>query len=317
MSVLSNNQGRAYEYAWLKTLETEISKVRKVAVEKNSSYTAAQNAWNSIDKDLQSLHKISALAAVKTIFDLEPLILEENGDVLTLKIQTDDAGKSGDVRDVLIIRCGIQWEIGLSLKHNHYAVKHSRLSKALDFGNKWFGVDCSQEYWNDIEPIFAYLQSEKAKGSKWSDLPAKEQDVYVPLLNAFMNELRRSNDICDEVPTKMVEYLLGQFDFYKIIGLNNKRITQIQTFNLRGTLNKSGQKTQPTETVPKANLPTRIVDLCFKPDSTNTVEMYLDGGWQFNFRIHNASTKVEASLKFDVQIIGVPVEIIGINCRWQ
>lgn len=54
----------------------------------------------------------------------------------------------------------------------------------------------------------------------------------------------------------------------------------------------------------------------FKPNSTNTVELYMDGGWQFNFRIHNASTKVETSLKFDVQIVGIPATIISINCSW-
>ena len=301
---------------WLLTLEKEISKKREVVVEKNSSFKAAQNAWQTISKDLQAAYAVGASAAMQTIFDLEPLILEENGDVLTLKIQTDEAGKSGDVRDVLIIRCGIKWEIGLSLKHNHFAVKHSRLSKSLDFGQKWFGVKCSPQYWADIKPIFDYLQSKKDKGAKWVDLPAKEQDVYVPLLNAFMNEIRRRNAVCGGVPAKMVEYLLGQFDFYKVIGLGRKQITQIQTFNLRGMLNQSGRKSQPAQTIPVANLPTRIVDICFKPNSTNTVELYLDGGWQFSFRIHNASTLVETSLKFDVQIIGVPVEIVGISCRW-
>ena len=44
----------------------------------------------------------------------------------------------------------------------------------------------------------------------------------------------------------------------------------------------------------------------FKPGSTNTVEMFLDNGWQLSFRIHSASTKVEPSLKFDVQFIGMP-----------
>lgn len=33
--------------------------------------------------------------------------------------------------------------------------------------------------------------------------------------------------------------------------------------------------------------------------STNAVEMFLDNGWQLSFRIHNASTKVEPSLKFN------------------
>lgn len=46
--------------------------------------------------------------------------------------------------------------------------------------------------------------------------------------------------------------------------------------------------------------------------------LYLDRGWQFGFRIiHNASTKVETSLKFDIQIIGMPTTIISIDCKWK
>ena len=36
-------------------------------------------------------------------------------------------------------------------------------------------------------------------------------------------------------------------------------------------------------TVPIMKLPTRLVALEFKPDSDNTVEMYLDNGWQLSF----------------------------------
>lgn len=43
----------------------------------------------------------------------------------------------------------------------------------------------------------------------------------------------------------------------------------------------------------------------------------MDGGWQFSFRIHNASIKVEPSLKFDVQILGIPTAIMTIECKWQ
>ncbi len=34
--------------------------------------------------------------------------------------------------------------------------------------------------------------------------------------------------------------------------------------------------------------------------------MTFDQGWQLSFRIHNASTMVEPSLKFDINIIGLP-----------
>lgn len=189
MSNKSNNQGRAYEFSYLITLFEEISKIRPAKIEENSSYFAAERAWNTLTDSEKTIYKVSALAGVNTIFDLEPLILDDGDDELELKIQSDDKGKEGDVRDVLIIRRGIEWEIGLSVKHNHFAVKHSRLSKNLDFGSKWYGIDCSKQYWEDIKPIFEYLDVEKQKDSKWSDLPNKEDDVYIPLLNAFKDEL--------------------------------------------------------------------------------------------------------------------------------
>ena len=235
---------------------------------------------------------------------------------MTLKIQTDNEGKVGDVRDIIIARSDIKWEIGLSIKHNHFAVKHSRLAKTLDFGAKWFDIPCSKQYWNSVEPIFNYLTEQKAANKNWNELPTKDKDVYVPLLKAFIAEVLRSNENDSAVPQKMVEYLLGEFDFYKIISIDSKRITQIQTYNLHGTLNQSSRVVAPKIEVPHALLPTRIVSLDFKPNSTNTVELYMDGGWQFSFRIHNASTKVETSLKFDIQIVGMPTTIISINCSW-
>ncbi|WP_199557084.1 HaeIII family restriction endonuclease [Streptobacillus moniliformis] len=259
-------------------------------------------------------YKASALAAVNTIFDLEPLILDDGDDELELIIQSDAKGEEGDVRDLLIIRRGIKWEIGFSVKHNHFAVKHSRLSKNIDFGKKWYGIECSKNYWEDIKPIFDYLEEEKLKGTLWKELPNKEDDVYVPLLNAFMNELIRQRE---DIPKLMVEYLLGKFDFYKVIGIDNKRITQIQSYNLRGSLNKQGKNRKRNIELKISSLPTRIVSLEYKPKSKNTLELYLDRGWQFSFRIHNTSTKVETSLKFDIQIIGMSTTIISIDCRWD
>lgn len=318
MSSKSNDQGRAYEFICLQTLEKEIKNIRRVEIEKNSSYAAAKYAWNNIGSDMQLNLERSAKAAVSSIFDLEPLILDRKGnnDSLQLRIQPDSKGIDGDVRDILIMREYIKWEIGLSLKHNHFAVKHSRLGKNLDFGSRCFGIECSQQYWDDISPIFEYLETEKAKGSLWSDLPNKETDVYIPLLKAFIKEIRSASTLHADVPKQLVEYLLGEYDFYKVISIDAKKLTQIQAYNLHGTLNKASESTKPTTIIPVVSLPTRIVHLDFKPESSNTVELYLDEGWQFSFRIHNASSKVETSLKFDIQIKGMPTSIISINCIW-
>ena len=147
MSEQSNNQGRAYEYICLTTLCNEIGKLRSVEIEQNSAYNAAFHAWSLISPLFQNILTESAKSAVATIFDMEPMIIEPSDDLLKLKIQTDNEGKDGDVRDIVISRKDAQWEIGLSLKHNHFAVKHSRLAKSLDFGEKWFNIPCSDKYW--------------------------------------------------------------------------------------------------------------------------------------------------------------------------
>lgn len=318
MSAKSNDQGRAYEFSYLLTLNEEISKIRPVKIIENSSYIAAEKSWNTLSSSEKTLYKSSALAGVDIIFGLEPLILDDGDDELEICLQSDAEGKIGDVRDVLIIRRGISWEIGLSVKHNHFAVKHSRLSSKLDFGEKWYNVSCSEEYWDEVNPIFSFLTEEKKKGSLWKDMPQKEEKVYFPILKAFKQEIERQNrDTSKEIPKHMVSYLLGEFDFYKVISIDAKKTTRIQSFNLRGTLNKNGIVRKKEDDMPIVELPTRIVSLDFKPNSKNTLEMYLDGGWQFSFRIHNASSKVEASLKFDVKIIGMPTTIISIDSNWK
>ena len=161
MSSKSNNQGRAYEYIFLNVLFDEISKIREVWIEKNSSFSASEKAWETLSEEEKEIYKLSALTGVNTVLDLEPLILEKNNDTLNLKIQADDNGKKGDVRDIIIMRENVNWEIGLSLKHNHFAVKHSRLSKKLDFGEKWYNIPCSEEYWKRVKPIFDFLEEEK------------------------------------------------------------------------------------------------------------------------------------------------------------
>lgn len=317
MSDQSNNQGRAYEYICLLQLQREISIKRPVKIIKNSSFEAAKRAWDSIPSESQHTLTISANAAVRAIFDLEKLILEDGEDMLELLIQKDEAGKEGDVRDILIIRRDIKWEIGLSIKHNHFAVKHSRLAKSLDFGNKWYGIPCSDEYWNEVKPIFNYLDKEHGKGTTWAALPDKLLDVYAPLLRAFMAEVQRSYEKDKTLPRKMVEYLLGKHDFYKVISLDTKRTTQIQAVNAHGELGKPSKTERSAMVIPTAVLPTRIVNMELRPDYTNTVELYLDKGWQFSFRIHNASTVVESSLKFDIQFEGLPATIITINAPWD
>lgn len=317
MTRWSNNLGRAFEYITLITLNEEISKVRKVVVKMDSSYFATKTAWEKVGEENQLNLKIAAESAIESIFDLEPMILEDDGEKLELLIQSDSQGEDGDVRDILLVRSNVEWEVGLSLKHNNFAVKHSRIAKDLDFGDKWYGISCSDLYWEEVAPIFKYLEEELGRGAKWSDLPDKMGDVYVPLLNAFKSEVLRCYNSNPDIAKNMAEYLLGKYDYYKVIGEDSNNRTQILTFNSSGTLNKASSKNKPKTSISLVDLPTKIISIDFKPRSKTTVIMSMDEGWKFSFRIHNADRFVETSLKFDINLIKKPETINSFICNWN
>lgn len=319
MSNISNDMGRAFEYACIIELQKRISAYRPVII-KQDSVTAALKAWNNIDNNSKNTFKVAASAYIDTLFKVEPLILEcenKETDILELSINRDSDAEGGDVRDIVIKRGCIRWDIGLSMKHNHFAAKHSRLSNKNDFGNKWYGIPCSKTYWSDIQPVFSKLQELKKTSVKWEDMDDKEQSVYIPLLKAFIDEIKRAYEKDSTVPSKLLSYLLGTRDFYKVVAIDKKAVTEFQAFNLRGELNKNGKYNKAKIIIPTALLPTEIICIRMKPDSTNTVELYLNNGWSLSFRIHNASKIIEPSLKFDIQFIGIPSSIISINCKWE
>ncbi|GAA6861415.1 hypothetical protein AOH221_15030 [Helicobacter pylori] len=310
MSDKSNNQGRAYEYAWCLALEQKLSVFKKVVVDKQNGFNACYRAYESLEKSLQERYLESAKQGVLLLLDCEPLLSEVIGssqNEITLSLQKDKLGEIGDIRDILIYFD--RFCIGLSIKHNHDALKHSRLSKDLDFGEKWLGVGVSQNYKDTIKPLFEKLENAKKEGMLWRDFPNKEQEIYAPLLQAFKKEiLRIDGNKKNKVPQKMVEYLLGKYDFYKAILLEREQKTKLEAYHFNNTLNRS-MKNKPKRIISLSKLPTRMIYFDFKPKSFNTLELVLDEGWSFSLRIHNASSRVEPSLKFDIKLLSKPESV--------
>lgn len=246
---------------------------------------------------------------ISSLIKIEPGLITrgKKDDVLKFALSDDASGEKGDVRDIVFSHSNPVWEIGFSAKNNNDAVKHSRLGSNLDFGNVWLGYPCSSSYWSEIGPIFSFIENHISQGHTWNDMgSSKETDVYIPLLKAFRRELLTISNQHSDVPEKLVEYLIGTYPFYKIIKDDDHNMVVVKAFNIKGELNKSFMGCKSAYSVPKIHYPTRIVELEFKKDSNNTLNMILDGGWEISFRIHNASTKVERSLKFDIKLLGNP-----------
>lgn len=300
--------GKAFEYSCAKQLYDDLSRNQKVEIITNSSFDVAKTFFEEMDEETKDTLIKASKAAVNTLKRLEPRLENDtSNDALLISLQEDAKGQAGDVRDVLFIRKGSKWEIGISVKHNHSAVKHSRLSDNIDFGEKWLGFNCSTNYFEENKPLFDELRELKEQGKKWRDLEDKAQRFYVPLLNAFIKEIKRiDSEHPNEVPKRLLEYLLGRYDFYKVIAQNNRSMTQILAFSLHGKLNQPAGKIKPQIKLPVTKMPNRIYDIYFKPKSNNTILIALNEGWELSFRIHSASTKVEPSLKFDITLVGQP-----------
>ncbi len=305
--------GKAFEYALLLEFENRLKYVTNCTVIKNSSFNIAKKCFEEIGKIAQSEYMITASSAVNFLVDIEPRLSNgiNTSDVLQLEIMSDNQGKKGDVRDVLAIRVLQKWEIGVSAKNNHEAVKHSRLSAHIDFGEKWLDTPVSKKYFKIVTPIFNELEKIKKESSgkrRWSELGDYHTTIYIPILKAFVRELKSlSQKKSVNVASNLVTYLVGNKDFYKVI--KRKGTLEIQAYNLRGTLNLPFKNISPKFFTPRVPLPKKIIKVDFKKGSDTTAIIAMDNNWTLSFRIHNASSKVESSLKFDIKLLKTPTEL--------
>ena len=319
--------GKAFEYACVIALYDKYKDTQDVIVEDTAQMRTAKNCFETAGEK-QNDFMDAANAAARVITRLEPrLEYADNDTPLVLSVQADAAGIAGDVRDVLCIRRGHRWEIGLSCKHNHHAVKHSRLSDMIDFGAEWFDHPCSQTYFSEVVPKFTQLRQlrddskESGTPALWSDLPDKAGDYYEPILQSFMDELRRLSETYDDVPERLIRYLIGRYDFYKVITDDARRTTRVEAINVMGTLNEASEGHKSITTVPILKVPTRFYHIGFKETngvrSQSTIHVVCDNGWEISMRLHNASSRIEPSLKFDVQLISFPSTLFAQVEPWD
>lgn len=302
--------GKAFEYALLQAFYERLSPITPTDIIDSAPYQTARRCFELFGEVEKGAYRLVSSAAVNFLMDIEPRLSRavSEHDTLQLDIVSDARGQAGDVRDVLAIRRLQHWEIGISAKNNHRAVKHQRLSNTIDFGHKWMGIPCSRQYFDQIRPVFDFLDKlsrDSSRQKTWASLGDYHPTVYVPILEAFQDELRRMERAHGNVvPQRLVQYLIGNKDFYKVIKGNGS--VEIQAYNINGTLNQASGNIKPKAQLNRLRLPDRMIEVVLDGASKTTLLVSLNEGWQISFRIHNASSRIEPSLKFDVNLISAP-----------
>lgn len=311
-------KGKAFEYACLTVFENklkEINEDRLVLIEENAPYKTAKSFYEELCDEEQKLNLAAAKTAVNLILPLEPK-LEYGNEILILSLNADNAGETGDVRDLLCLKTAESWEIGFSCKHNHEALKHPRLTKDADFGTTWIGKPCSDNFKSKIAAIRTQLPEEKTRAKLWKNIDNKFDNYYVPILEAFKEEIER---LCSEDPdtcAELLKYFFGCKDFYKIISLEKDKQTKIEGFNMYGTMNKHEGPHKPITKVRQLKLPTRLLNIDIVRKTTLLVAF--DKGWTISMRLHNKDEKATiTSLAWDVKLAGMPPELYQQQSPWD
>jgi hypothetical protein len=146
----------------------------------------------------------------------------------------------------------------------------------------------------------AALRKQSSGQMKWSDLSEYQARFYLPVLEAWRAELLRvaggDGDESKLAATALCQYIIGRIDFWKVVSRPDQ--VKLYAFNMKDSLGTN-----------KTILPNRILGIDDYDGSKYSMTVRMNEGYQFNFRLHNASSKVEASLKFDVQSEGLPSHI--------
>nr|WP_288295140.1 HaeIII family restriction endonuclease [uncultured Granulicatella sp.] len=311
-----DTKGKAFEYATALAFYNLIfEQGGLVSIREDSSFQNARKAFSLLDNIEKNKLHYAAISASQVVINLEPSLRNMTSE-LTISIAPDYFGQDGDVRDVILSK--EDWEIGISCKHNHNALKHQRLSDRIDFGVEWVGHPVSENYWNSIAPIFQMLQQFRESGVNWRDLSeygiSKENDIYRPLLTSFLEEFDNLDNSYPDLAPRFMEYLAGRRDFYKFVMNEIHQEVHIYSYNLHGDLGLTGD-------LPIIQLPTRFLRKDWKINrdgttSSNTLIIEMDNDWIIGLRIHSAASRVETSLKFDTQPIRLPVELVPIVVQY-
>jgi len=295
---MTNNvsNGKAFEWAVAKSA-TEISDFK---VAKSQYSEMAKNYYeNSIDSKKRASFDRAALVCIEHILEKEGLLGSYAGGGL-IDFNSDQSGEDGDVRDLIFSLD--RKSFGVSCKSNNKDFKHSRFSHHLDFVTKW-GLNsngCSNLYWDAVKPLFYELKEirDKSEGKAlWRDLYSKPERFYWPFLNAWVAEILRltheSPELQAEVCRNLVLYIVGRYDFYKVISSRNQAM--VQAFNFGKTLNTT-----------KTKFPTLINSINDKNGSQYSKTITFNHGFSFNFRVKNGDSDIKPSLKFAISAIGLP-----------
>lgn len=277
---VSNSYGRSFEYILCNVIQQKW--VSHINFTPRAEYEQQKDIslYNELPLDMKESYRASAnkiydwlLPRLQTLFGSNIILLDRLPDL---------AGVQGDVTDIRF--SANQSVVNISLKHNHNALKHPRLTRVPNWINA--SSQNTQIYKNTYDDIWKRIIIDAERhvpGIKlFNELNniSKDyinQNIYHPLCELVRIFLTTAITGSSQV-NDMFKFLVGNNDFIKIIDYPNEII--VSDF---------------------AGIPAPTsVEITHPQDSY--LKMKFDNGWILSLRLHTASSRLHTkSIKFDVR----------------
>lgn len=252
------------------------------------------SSLDDVSSDVMSKMKNSSAAAVEFLFD--EYISELNANSVRLEQLSDHSGRDGNVID-LIISTDNDQRLGISLKHNHDALCHPRISRVPT----WFRANEEQHafYKKSHDEIWVrFFEKAEAidsrattfEGLKQKDNRLIDDYLYAEFYNLIAGFLK-SNVSNSSTSQALFRSLVGRYDFVKVIDRGD-------TVDIQDWRNLSEAS---------------MVEITISAEPRRII-MAFNNGFIISGRLHTAKKEIEKSLKFDIQAVEKPqVEAITIK----
>lgn len=276
----SNRNGRALEYCLTKIL-IEAYQVTAISENTQADQQRDQAKFEALPANMQSYYQKQCLRFVQWLQQTKfPKVV-----FTAIERLNDNAAKKGDVTDIRLTHA--QGTYNISLKHNHYAVKHQRpgaLYKQLGIKDK----TAQREYKKQLKQVettfFQLAQSIDSEATTFKAIKEKDANaikaLYADVCRLVEDHINHQTN--SDHAQYFFRFLVGTMDFDKVI------------------ITEDSIKILSFQQVP---LPTHIAAHHY---DYNRIKVEFDNGFDFDMRIHTASSRFQVgksiSLKFDTQL---------------
>ena len=281
-------------------------------IEESEAYKTYIETWEGADESDRALALRQARPAIRRIATKEPFIFKKDGEPLWVRFNDANRRMEDSFGEILIERADLNWRFAISVKSDARIIATmpvadrsmdryvnsvaSVFNEIDDFGDRIFGVPCSNDYFDDMNDILQMI--EPYDSDTWRKMLVDDsfvnEHLFAPMLKAIGFEIERICKDHPEAPQRLIDYFYRKIDYYYINPIDEVGVTRIGAVNSHrclGNIPNNDNLYTPHVPFPTKLYEVRFANGRFGELSDDTIQLNFDGGWSVCITIRTKYTE--------------------------